>query len=287
MYLFKTLNNIDTKIIYESFMEAFSDYSVNIFLPYDEFEKMLVGKGFNPEISIGLFHKEKLVGFVLNGKRQWNGKETAYDMGTALLPFYRNCGFSKKMLVKILEVLKEKNTEQYLLEVIQSNKKAFGLYNSQNFKISRYFSVFRLKENVCICPVSIPYAIETISEITDEMWEDFKTFWDFCPSWQNSINSIKAVKEIFSYVIAKDNDKIIGYGIVEKKSGKIPQLAINKNYRKQNIGKNIIYQLIKNSDTKLVKFINIDREYKNMENFLENLGFEITSLQYEMILEIK
>lgn len=119
------------------------------------------------------------------------------------------------------------------------------------------------------------------------MWEDFKTFWDFCPSWQNSINSVKAVKEIFSYVIAKDNDKIIGYGIVEKKSGKIPQLAINKNYRKQNIGKNIIYQLIKNSDTKLVKFINIDREYKNMENFLENLGFEITSLQYEMILEIK
>ena len=31
MYLFKTLNNIDTKIIYDSFMEAFSDYSVNLF----------------------------------------------------------------------------------------------------------------------------------------------------------------------------------------------------------------------------------------------------------------
>ena len=287
MYLFKTLENTDKKIIYKSFMEAFSDYSVNLFLPYKDFEKMLVGKGFDPNISIGLFYKENLVGFILNGKRQWFGKNTAYDMGTALLPAYRNCGFSKKMVVKMIEILKEKGINQYLLEVIQNNTKAFELYKSQNFQISRDFSVFQLKDNLDIPCKSSQYTVETISNIDDNLWEEFKSFWEILPSWQNSIDSVKAVKEVFSYVVAKDREKIIGYGIIEKKSGKIPQLAVKKDYRNQGVGRNILCELIKNTDSKLIKFINIDRKYKDMERFLENLGFTISSLQYEMILDIK
>lgn len=286
MYLFTTLDKINKKIIYESFIEAFSDYSVNIFLPYEDFEKMLIGKGFNSEISIGLFHEEKLIGFILNGKREWNGKETAYDMGTALLPSYRGYGFSKKMIKEILKLLKEKNVEQYLLEVIQDNKNAFELYKAHDFKISRDFSVFQLKKNSCIPSASIPYKIETVSEISDNMWEIFKTFWDFSPSWQNSINSVKAVKEIFSYVVVKDKNNIIGYGIIEKNSGKIPQLAVDKNYRNKNIGKNIINRLTSCTDGDFIKFINIDRKCENIEKFLKSLNFEISSLQYEMMLEI-
>ena len=61
MYLFTTLDKINKKIIYESFIEAFSDYSVNIFLPYEDFEKMLIGKGFNSEISIGFLKSEKIL----------------------------------------------------------------------------------------------------------------------------------------------------------------------------------------------------------------------------------
>ena len=287
MYLFKTLENTDKKIIYKSFMEAFSDYSVNLFLPYEDFEKMLEGKGFNPNISIGLFYKENLVGFILNSKRQWLGKDTAYDMGTALLPDYRNCGFSKKMVIKMIDILKEKGINQYLLEVIQNNTRAFELYKSQNFQISRDFSVFQLKDNLNIPCKSSQYTIETISNIDDDLWEEVKSFWEILPSWQNSIDSVKAVKEIFSYVVAKDREKIIGYGIIEKKSGKIPQLAVKKDYRNQGVGRNILCELIKNTDSKLIKFINIDRKYKDMERFLETLGFTISSLQYEMILDLK
>ncbi len=89
------------------------------------------------------------------------------------------------------------------------------------------------------------------------------------------------------YGIVKDKKNIIGYGVIEKKSGKIPQLAVNKNYRNKNIGKNILYELVKNTDSNSIKLINIDRKYKNMENFLINLGFQISSMQYEMILNIK
>lgn len=287
MYLFKTLNNIDTKIIYDSFMEAFSDYSVNLFLPYKDFKTMLINKGFNPCISLRLFHNNKLIGFVLNGKRKWNGKETAYDMGTAIIPDYRTCGFSKKMIVKVTEILKENNIEQYLLEVIQNNIKAFELYKSQGFQITRNFSVLQADIKPSISFLSSSYTIEAITDIDESMWSIFKNFWDFSPSWQNSIDSIKATKEIFTYIVVKDKKNIIGYGVIEKKSGKIPQLAVNKNYRNKSIGKNILYELVKNTDSNSIKLINIDRKYKNMENFLINLGFQISSMQYEMILNIK
>ena len=237
---------------------------------------------------------------------------------------YRGYGFSKKMIKEILKLLKEKNVEQYLLEVIQDNKNAFELYKAHDFKISRDFSVFQLKKNSCIPSASIPYKIETVSEISDNMWEIFKTFWDFSPSWQNSINSVKAVKEIFSYVITvseisdnmweifktfwdfspswqnsinsvkavkevfsyvivKDKNNIIGYGIIEKNSGKIPQLAVDKNYRNKNIGKNIINRLTSCTDGDFIKFINIDRKCENIEKFLKSLNFEISSLQYKFL----
>lgn len=48
-----------------------------------------------------------------------------------------------------------------------------------------------------------------------------------------------------------------------------------------------MYELVKNTDSNSIKLINIDRKYKNMENFLINLGFQISSMQYEMILNIE
>ena len=140
---------------------------------------MLINKGFNPCISLGLFHNNKLIGFVLNGKRKWNGKETAYDMGTAIIPDYRTCGFSKKMIVKVTEILKENNIEQYLLEVIQNNIKAFELYKSQGFQITRNFSVLQADIKPSISFLSSSYTIEAITDIDESMWSIFKSFGFF------------------------------------------------------------------------------------------------------------
>lgn len=54
-------------------------------------------------------------------------------------------------------------------------------------------------------------------------------FWDFKPSWQNSIDSSNAVSDTFIYSIVKVNDDIVGYGIIDKKTGAIPQIAVDKN----------------------------------------------------------
>ncbi len=112
-------------------VDAFFDYQVKIELPEWKFQQMLQRRGYYPEISIGAFDGNSLVGFVLNGLRSWNGNTTVYDLGTAVLPDYRRQGITKEMLHSVHKLLKEKQVEQYLLEVITSNESAFRLYPNQ------------------------------------------------------------------------------------------------------------------------------------------------------------
>ena len=113
-----------------------------------------------------------------------------------------------------------------------------------------------------------------------------KEFWDFEPSWQNSIDSINAVSDAFIYSVVRFNDSIVGYGVIDKKTGDIPQIAVNKNYRYKGIASSIITGLIKNTDSHNINVINVDGESKSMMNLLLKLGFKYGVSQYEMILKL-
>ncbi len=76
-------------------------------------------------------------------------------------------------------------------------------------------------------------------------WRELTEFWDFVPSWQNSIDSINAVSDSFIYSIVRFDDNIVGYGVIDKKTGDIPQIAVNKNYRRKGIARSILTDLIK------------------------------------------
>ena len=67
MFNYKTLDNTSIEIIHKAFIDAFSDYQVKIEMPIWKFEQMLRRRGYVPEMSIGAFVNETLIGFVL----QW------------------------------------------------------------------------------------------------------------------------------------------------------------------------------------------------------------------------
>lgn len=286
MYYYKNLNNIDINILHETFLEAFSDYSVNITMPLESFKTMLAAKGFNPEISVGAFKQpeNRLVGFILNGKRFWNGKLTAYDMGTGIIPAFRKNGISSQMVKNIKEILLKNSVEQYLLEVIQSNTPAFELYKSNGFLITRSFSVFQLNSKINSQNL-FDYDIYFPERIADEELEELKSFWSFSPSWQNSIDSVKAVFSQFVYVMVKHEERLIGYGIVDKNLGNIPQIAVHQDYRNKGIGKKIVEELFKKTNSSFLRIVNVDDSCREMKEFLCKLGFVQTSSQYEMLLK--
>jgi ribosomal protein S18 acetylase RimI-like enzyme len=284
MFNYKTLENTNIEILHEAFLSAFSDYQVKIDLPFWKFQQMLQRRGYVSEISIGAFKNQVLVGFVLNGFRNWNGKLTVYDTGTGVIGEYRKQGITSNMLLNIRELLKEKEAEQYLLEVIQSNTSAIQLYKKQGFEIIRHLACFQLDKNkynpMTTCKV------EHIDKIDATNWKDLIDFWDFTPSWQNSIDSINAAPDTFIYSIVRFDDIIVGYGIIDKKTGDIPQIAVNKQYRHKGIARSIVTDLLKNTESYKVGVLNVDDQSKSTKDFLLELGFEYVVGQYEMILKL-
>lgn len=284
MYSYKTLENIELEVIYNTFVEAFSDYQVKFDISFDNFQIMMKRRGLNLDFSMGTFKDDKMVGFILNGVREWNGKTTIYDVGTGVILEHRKKGHTGAMFEKLLEVCRDKKIEQYLLEVLQENSGAVNLYKGNGFQITREFDCYFL--NKFNSSTNEKIILEKIDSFSEEIWGELKKYWNYNPSWQNSIDSIKANFNNFIYIVAKSEDKIVGYGIIEKTTGDIPQIAVSSQYRRQGIGKTIVNRLINSLDIERFKILNIDSRDLEMEKFLLSIGGEKYTKQFEMILEV-
>ena len=142
--MFHIMNLVDTKFstIHESFQNAFSDYAEPFDLSIEELKYMVERRSYNPEYQFGAFDGNVLVGFILNGISTWQGKRTVYDTGTGVIKEYRKQGVATKLFEETLSKLKLENVEQYLLEVIRSNKNAYDLYSKSRFSVTREFEYY-------------------------------------------------------------------------------------------------------------------------------------------------
>lgn len=283
MFKYVTLENIDIETIHDTFTSAFSDYQVKIDLPLWKFQNMLQRRGYGSDISIGAFNEQHMVGFVLNGVRKWDGMPTVYDMGTGIVSAYRKQGITTSMLSNIKEVLKEKGITHYLLEVIQSNTSAVQLYTKQGFEITRRFACFQL-DKPSFRPMTT-YKVEHLEKFDEKTWHDLIDFWDFLPSWQNSVDSVNAVPDAFVYAVVRLEDTLVGYGIIDKRTGDIPQIAVSKLHRRQGIARSILSDLVQNTESNKISLINVDDASTITMTSLQALGFENVISQYEMILK--
>lgn len=137
MIHYQTLENTPIETLFQTFSEAFSDYPVRFNHTMEDYKNMVKRRGFDGKVSVGAFQEGELVGFVLNGIRDIEGVSTAYDVMTGIVPTSRNQGLSKEMFHLVIQTLAETGVEQYILEVLQENKKAFDIYQKQGFKVVR------------------------------------------------------------------------------------------------------------------------------------------------------
>lgn len=271
-------------MLHEAFLDGFSDYQVKIDLPYNKFKSILLRRGYVPELSMGAFINDNLAGFILNGYRNWKGKATAYDTGTAVLPRYRKQGITSSLFNNIRELLNKQGAKQYLLEVIISNTAAVSLYKKLGFETIRTFDCYQLEK--ISYEAAKTWETRNVDKFDMETWNKIIGFWDTEPSWQNSIDSINAAAEAFYYSIVYIEGKIAGYGIIERKTGDIPQIAVDRKYRGKGIGRSILTDLIEKTEAQRVSALNIDTKFNNIGNFLNKAGFKYTVGQYEMLLKL-
>jgi ribosomal protein S18 acetylase RimI-like enzyme len=282
----KQLKGIDTEVIHDCFTRAFEDYVEPFKLSVSQLKHMIERRGYDENISFGAFDKGSLVGFTLNGKGFWTGEKTAYDTGTGMVKAYRELGLATRIFEESLEILKQEGITQYLLEVIKTNTRAFNLYRKAGFKISRTLDYFvknrdDLKLRDPILPVQYKFRRIAIPD-----WDLFKSFWEFEPSWQNSIAAITRKINTFIIMGIEFENEIIAYGIMEPETGDIPQLCVKQGFRRRKLASALFSKLAEQIKTDEIKLINTEERYLPQKDFMKSLGFSPGFGQYEMILPI-
>jgi predicted GNAT superfamily acetyltransferase len=94
---YRFLNDSDFNSLHNCFLEAFSDYSVNMQMTEEQYRARLVHNGVRLDSSVGAFEANEMIGFTINGIGTWQEKQTVYDAGTGVVPQYRGKGVAKDL----------------------------------------------------------------------------------------------------------------------------------------------------------------------------------------------
>jgi ribosomal protein S18 acetylase RimI-like enzyme len=278
----RTLDTVPLERLHAAYQRAFSDYSVQLDMPLWRFRAMAKRRGFRPEFSVGTFANDEPVGFIMNAVRDWQGTRTGYDICTGVVPEWRKRGVTTNAFPEALRLLRGDGVRQHLLEVIQDNAPAVDLYTKQGFERTRSFTCFATtrdrmrpfrKGAADIAPVDV-HSLD---------WQHLRTFWDHEPSWQNSIDSVMAVPEAMEAVVARAGGRVVGYGIAERATGDVPQLAIDPGHRGRGLGGALLAALVARTDSQRVAVINVDDRDGAGLAFLGRAGLEVLARQYEMV----
>jgi len=281
----RSLEHTDFDTLFHCFEKAFIDYEIHF--EKDEVRSMLKRRGYNPKLSFAAFDNNEIVAFTFNGTGTFNGMPTVYDTGTGTVQEYREKGIAKEIFKYSIPHLKEAGIEQYLLEVLQNNTKAISAYQNLGFKVTREFDCFRQKKNDINCVIGneqiitikiVPMKIESISNAS--------TFFDFCPSWQNSMDSIERAGSDLICLGAFTANELVGYCVFDPLTGDLSQIAVNQPFRRQKIATRLFQDMIKRTKSDNIKVLNVNSSYHPMAAFLNKNNLKMTGKQFEMILPL-
>ncbi|REC77165.1 GNAT family N-acetyltransferase [Chryseobacterium elymi] len=275
---FKTLANITVDELLSVFNHSFSDYVVPFHLTKEVLISKIAAEKLNMSLSAGAFEEGKLVGFILQSEKNENGEKIIYNGGTGVVPASRGKGLVRKMYDFIIPVLKERNANTLLLEVIEGNHNAIRAYENLGFTIVRRLlcfngSIQQGKENDEIA----------IRELKDFQWDVLCSFWDVEPSWQGSVFVLKPMPENYLTLGAYDENTLVGYIVYNPAAKKIYQFAVDKNYRNQGIGTKLFNAIKEKNGGQAIALNNVDDSSENTSRFLsERIGLNNWLSQFEM-----
>lgn len=274
------LEGVAEEEILDCFNEAFSDYAVNVAMDLSGLHRHLVRNGYDPSISTGARVDGRLVGFVLNGCREWGGGLASYDLGTGAIPAARGQGVMSALASTAKDLMRAKGLSNWVLEVLCDNEKAIRLYEKQGFKVCRGLSCLRASREAVRTVASWP-----VDRLSCPDWDSLEAFWDFTPSWQNSIASIKALEDCFHIGSVSVDGRIAGYIVFNPSSGDVPQLAVCKDCRGRGVASSLLSYAASHCQGPVLKVNNVEAG-QGLEQWLELSGLAVYARQYEMALTL-
>jgi len=270
--------------LYETFIEAFSDYVFPFALTEQQFRNHINLNGVDLTRTVGCYENTRLVGFSLNGFGTWDGVSTVYDAGTGVIPSARRRGISAAMFETMLPVFRSEGVKQFLLEVITTNTAAIRLYEKLGFEHSRELALMQCDK---VIEHNESSTIVEVREIADPDWDLMASFWSGRPSWQNSVAAMKRSLTLKTILGAFVDDELVGYVASSANYGRIAQMAVSPTHRHRGIGKALLKRIQEMTTTGYsLQIINIDKSLTETIGFFEKCGFYERLAQHEMMARI-
>lgn len=272
------LKKIDNEKIYECFNDAFSDYVGFRNVSLIDFNNMMLIRGMNKDFSYGCFHNDELVGVIINAFNL--DQKEAYVITLGVKVNFRNKKIAQNLMNISIDQLKKLGIKSYKLEVIDQNAKAINLYKKLDFNLSKKYGCYKISK---LNQIQSNYLIKEVEMINEQ---EVINFFDVYPSWQNAFHSINKNPKQFDYLVAKENNKVIGYAICDPIKKQLMQIAVDKNYRFKGIGTSLLNKVFDNCEVDKIGILNIDQQCDSLLTFLEKYNkYEMVS-QLELIKEL-
>ncbi len=281
-YEFSTLENTPFDEICHTVQSAFTNYYVVVRTTEPHLKLQHTVANVDYANSIGVFAKEKLVGFLFMGFDYSEGRIAAYNAGTGIIENHRGKNLTKAMHEEFLKTDRAKNLERIYLEVIDKNIAAQRVYGKLGFKSNRQLESFngrtlikKLKRNS-----NLQYDIQPFDKAVIE-----PTWWDKKLTWSQSPNAMSRIAtELKSVCVFLDGVKV-GYSVFNPETGHIHQLAVSPDWRRNYIGSNLL-KFTENQIETHLNIINIDSSNIALIGLMNYCGLQRFVSQYEMILDL-
>lgn len=268
MVVIQTLEDIALKTLCETFNKAFSDYQINTVMSESQMETNLHKNGYSPACSIGLFDEGRLVGFILNARRN----NASYDCGTGIIPEYRKKGYAHDLIQATKETLVDLGLDTWILEVLSDNLRAKTLYEKAGFTTKRHLHCYST-------PVE---KLRANTKVELRAQHHFSIPQGEClPSWQNSTDSMATgVFPLWDIFYGNTRCGVLCFNPI---NGSIAQIYIEPNFRNRGIAKEAIIEAANQCISPNIQITNVDASYAPLNNLFHRLGFSLFTTQEEMV----
>jgi len=263
---YRSLIGVSFDAMTAAFNDAFSDYDIPARYTVDYLRALVLRRGYRPDLAVGAFDGDRLVGFVFNCL----DGDAAYNSGTGVVPSHRRHGIARELMQRSFETTRAAGAATYTLEVIETNHRAASLYRDLGMRTTRRFQCwsYAAKER------------RRFTELANVHPEQLAPWFDFPPSWQNSPASIARAVEPF---FALGDERCTA--IVFPSNGDVPLLAVDPAHRRQGLGRALL-DAAATRCAKPLRILNIDDRVEGVNDFLAHCGATKTIAQLEMVIEL-
>lgn len=273
---FRTLQQVTTPDLCDTFNVAFSDYIVPLHLTPSILEQKMQGENLLREYSIGAFAGNKLGGFILHAVDNKEHPAVLYNGGTGIIPEYRGQHLVQKMYDQFIPVYQDKGIRKIVLEVISTNLPAIKAYTNTGFLKTRTIHSFKGNVQTHKIPAGI-----SLTENKTPDWALLASFMDMVPTWSNTATSIQREGSYTATWEAIADGQTAGYISVHKDTRRIRSIAVHPQFRRKGVGSALLQYAADRLKGPL-SIINIDEHFPEIDQFLQQAGLAHYLSQYEM-----